>query len=73
MFVNYTNYKMHGFHVTADVMPESCTICPFWLVDMITLKSGECFITGTVITADGQQDEKRMDDCPVEPNDYMSC
>lgn len=59
------NYKEHGFVVTAERIPVSCTECPFWLLDMKTLKSGMCYITGTEIMLDGRQDEKRMDNCPV--------
>lgn len=59
------NYKELGFRVTAERMPESCTECPFWLLDMNTLETGVCYITGTEIILDGQQDEKRMNDCPI--------
>lgn len=57
------NYK--GFRVTAERMPGSCTECSFWLLDMNTLETGVCYITGTEIILDGLQDEKRMDDCPI--------
>lgn len=60
------NYEIHGFNVTAAELPESCTACPFWTVDTKTLESGQCFITGTEIAIDGPQDEKRMNDCPIE-------
>lgn len=60
------NYEYYGFKVTAKELPEACTACPFWLVDMKTLESGVCFLSGSEITADGQQDEKRMDDCQIE-------
>lgn len=65
------NYKEHGIKVTARELPEACTACPFWLVDMKTLESGTCFITGHEIETDGPQDEKRMDDCPInkDPGD----
>lgn len=58
-------YEEHGFMVTAEILPESCTTCPFWLLNMKTLEEGECYITGHTIETDGQQDEKRMDDCPI--------
>ncbi len=60
------NYEIHGFKVTAAELPESCTACPFWMVDIKTLEEGGCYITGTKIRIDGPQDEKRMDDCPIE-------
>lgn len=40
------NYEGYGIKVTAEIMPETCTACPFWLVDMETVKTGMCFITG---------------------------
>lgn len=58
-------YEEHGFIVTAAILPESCTSCPFWGIDMRSFKKGGCMITGTQISLDGQQDEKRMDDCPI--------
>lgn len=60
------NYEHYGFKVTAEELPETCTACPFWLFDVKTLETGMCFLTGHEITADGQQDEKRMDDCMIE-------
>lgn len=60
------NYEHYGFKVTAEELLETCTACPFWLSDMKTLETGMCFLTGHEIAADGQQDEKRMDDCMVE-------
>lgn len=51
--------------VSAKHLPESCTACPFWSIDMNTLESGACLLTGTEILADGPQDEKRMDDCAI--------
>lgn len=68
------NYDIHGFKLTAAELPESCTACPFWMVNIKTLEDGECFITGTKIAADGPQDEKRMDDCPIErEGKYRDC
>lgn len=49
----------------AQKFAESCTACPFWLLDMQTLGKGECYITGHIINTYGQQDEERMDDCPI--------
>lgn len=61
------NFKEYGFTVAAKRMPESCTACPFWGIDMRTLETGGCLITGTqIMLGDGQQDERRMDDCPIE-------
>lgn len=60
-----TWFEEHGFVVAAEILPESCTACPFWLLDMATLGKGECYITGHIIDTYGQQDEKRMDDCPI--------
>ena len=59
------NYEEYGFKVTAKVLPETCTACAFWLVCTDTLETGICFISGHEIAIDGQQDIKRMDDCPI--------
>lgn len=59
------NYKEHGFSVAAERKPESCTACPFWVVDMKNTEIGGCYITGREILANGPQDEERMDDCPI--------
>lgn len=61
-----TNYSEHKFKIKAEILPESCTCCPFWMPDMKTLERGFCFITESEIRADGAQDEKRMDDCPIK-------
>ena len=34
-------------------------------LDTRTCDEGLCLITGTAISAVGQQDEKRMNDCPI--------
>lgn len=60
------NYTAHGFRVTAKKLPEACTACPFWELNLKTFDSGSCYITGHEIAADGPQDEKRMDDCPIK-------
>lgn len=59
-------YECYGIKVTAKELPEACTACPFWLLDMNTLEAGVCFLSGHEIKADGQQDERRMDDCRIE-------
>lgn len=60
------NYEEHGFKITAKVMPDTCTSCPFWCLNLENCEKGICSITGTEIIADGPQDTKRMDDCPLE-------
>ena len=60
------NYEEHGFKITAKVMPDTCTSCPFWCLNLENCEKGTCSITGTEIIADGPQDTKRMDDCPLE-------
>lgn len=64
------NYKEHGFKITAERLPDTCTACPFWVVNTRTLEGG-CYITGKEIEIDGQQDEKRMDNCPIERSGTM--
>lgn len=59
------NYKEHGFEIKARKMPRSCTVCPFWLVDIQTAETGGCFITGHEVQLDGRQDKGRMNDCPI--------
>lgn len=59
------NYEEHGFMVAADEIPESCTACPFWVIDMNETEEGMCYITGHIITANGDHDKKRMDDCQI--------
>ncbi len=59
------NYEEHGFEVTAEILPEACTACPFWGYERESAEMGCCMITGTEIKADGPQDIKRMDDCPI--------
>ena len=59
------NYEGYGIKVTAEIMPEACTACPFWLVDMENIKTGMCFITGHETALDGEEDTKRMDNCPI--------
>lgn len=59
------NFKEYGFTVTAKRMPESCTACPFWGIDVKTFETGGCIITGAEIILDGRQDERRMSDCPI--------
>lgn len=65
------NYEEHGFKVMADVLPDACTACPFWGIDMRTLETGGCMITGAEIMLDGQQDERRMVDCPVKSDSMI--
>lgn len=60
------NYEYYGFKVTAQVLPDACTACPFWLVNTEGWNGGMCFLTGSEIAIDGKQDEKRMDDCRIE-------
>ena len=60
------NYEEHGLKITAKVMPDTCTSCPFWCLNLENCEKGICSITGTEIIADGPQDTKRMDDCPLE-------
>ena len=59
------NYEEHGFEVSAEQIPHTCTACPFWLVDTQTAETGGCFITGQEVQLDGRQDEGRMDECPI--------
>lgn len=59
------NYEVYGFEVTAKIIPETCTVCPFWLADTETVETGMCFITGHETVLDGEKDTKRMDDCPI--------
>lgn len=66
MVTTISIFEAYGFKITAEHVPGTCTECPFWLVNMITLESGECFITGHEIIANGPQDEKRMNDCPIK-------
>jgi len=61
----FANYKEYGFEITARRLPEACTACPFWLVDMKTAETGMCEITGHEIEINGPQDERRMKDCPI--------
>ena len=61
-----TNFEEHGFRVTARKLPESCTACPFWCVDLKNLEDGMCYLTGHMIKIDGPQDTQRMDDCIIE-------
>ena len=28
------NYEEHGFKITAKVMPDTCTSCPFWCLNL---------------------------------------
>jgi hypothetical protein len=63
-----SNWKEHGFEVRADILPEACTACPFWLYSIRT-NTGMCDITGHEIEADGSQDEERMNDCPIRLKD----
>lgn len=60
------NYEEHGFRVTAAVMPEACTACPFYLYN-IGDDSAICFLTGSDIPTNGPQDESRAPDCPIMP------
>ena len=55
----------NGYEVIANVLPKTCTECDFWALEMRDLEYGFCCITGTMIKADGTQDEKRMDNCPM--------
>lgn len=61
-----STYKSYGFEITARKIPRDCTECPFWAINTRTFDDGICVITGTEIKIDGQQDEKRMDDCPIK-------
>lgn len=58
-------FEQLGTEVSVKTMPDACTMCPFWNGDMDGEK-GMCYITGTTIDIDGQQDEKRMDDCVLK-------
>ena len=60
------NFKEHGFRVTARELPESCTGCPFWCVDLKNIEDGICYLTGHMVKIDGSQDTQRMDDCIIE-------
>ncbi len=59
------NYEEYGFSILAKYKPDTCTSCPFWMLDLRNLEKGKCFITGTEIIANGPQDKKRMNDCPI--------
>lgn len=59
------NYDYYGFKITAEILPEACTACPFWAVFTDALETGICIITGHEIEIDGQQDNGRMNDCPI--------
>lgn len=60
------NFDELGFIVAAECVPDTCTICPFWLTDMGLLKDGVCFLTGhTIPLLNGEGDRKVMDDCPI--------
>ena len=54
------NFTAHNCEVFADATLESCTGCPFWLVDMKNLETGSCYLTGTEIPIDENTDMRRM-------------
>lgn len=59
-------FNGHAFYICAEPMLHTCTECPFWLIDKTLYETGECELTGTKIAIDGEQDQKRMDNCPIE-------
>ena len=59
-------FALHRMEITAGILPEACTICPFWAVDTYTLEKSVCMINGTEINLDGGQDEGRMKDSPIK-------
>lgn len=60
------NFDELGFIVAAECVPDTCTICQFWLTDMGLLKDGVCFLTGhTIPLLNGEGDRKVMEDCPI--------
>lgn len=63
MLANTDIYRIKT--VTAEALPETCTACPFWGLEMQEMETGSCLITGTQIKTDGQQDSQRMTDCPM--------
>lgn len=60
------NFKEHSCEVYADSTLESCTGCPFWLVDTESLETGMCFITGIEVPLDEKPDTERMKECPIK-------
>ena len=59
-------FKEHGFVITAEHIPDTCTNCPFWLTDLEMQYDGMCFLTGEVIpTPERTCDTKVMGNCPI--------
>ena len=65
LYEDYERGFGYDFEITVKILPRACTECPFWGLDTRTCDEGLCLITGTAISAVGQQDEKRMNDCPI--------
>lgn len=60
------NFDAHSCQVYANSTLDRCTICPFWVLDMQTLETGICYITGTEIPLDEKPDKERMQNCPLK-------
>ena len=59
------NYEKYGFEITAEMLPEACTACPFYGYNVET-DTAICDITLNNIRTDGLQDEERERDCPIK-------
>lgn len=59
------NYTVHNCKIYANSTLDSCTSCPFWLVDTQDLKTGMCYLTAVEIPLDDRPDNERMPGCPL--------
>lgn len=59
------NFEEYGFEVRAEIIPDTCTACPFWGYLMRENK-GACGITGREEEAGDEPDDRRMSDCPIK-------
>lgn len=60
-----SDYKKHGFKITAKRLPKNCAVCPFLLHDSDNADVVICLLSSQ-INKDGVHEERRMSKCPIK-------